>query len=322
MAFSVSTSWAMAIACATPLARKRASSFWATVTLVPCEKLRVQATSISGCDEPVSGEKHRRVAIGGAADHDAVDPVEVALGGAEAGDAAVENDLQGREIRLQAVDVAVTERRDFAVLRRAQPLENGDARVHGEAADAHLGDAPDERLQVLVGAAAVDADAAFDGDREVDRPHHRRDTVRHQSGPRHQGSAEAATPHAGAGAADIEVDLVVAEGLADLGRAGEHARLRAAELQGERTFRLVEAEQPGTVAVQHRLRSDHLAVEKRPGGNQAQEVAPVPVGARHHRRDAQPAVQPVHRDPRRALARNGSLTPCDACPIESAPAPI
>ena len=49
MAFSVSTSWAMAIALAAVDATKRSSSSWATVTLVPCEKLPLQVTSISGC---------------------------------------------------------------------------------------------------------------------------------------------------------------------------------------------------------------------------------------------------------------------------------
>ena len=56
----------------------------------------------------------------------------------------------------------------------------------------------------------------------------------------------------------------------------------------------VEGEQPGAVAPQHRVRVDHLAVEQRALGDLPQEVAAVPVRPRHHRRDAQPAVESVH----------------------------
>ena len=144
---------------------------------------------------------------------------------------------------------------------------------------------------------AVNSYAALDRDRHVDRADHRPGAVRHQIGRLHEGRAEAAGAHPRARAADVEIDLVVAEGLADFRRPGQRVRLRAAELEAERMLRLVEGEQPGAVAVHHRVRRHHLAVEERARGDLPQEVAAVPVGPRHHGRDAQPAIEPLHVSP-------------------------
>ena len=59
-------------------------------------------------------------------------------------------------------------------------------------------------------------------------------------------------------------------------------------------LRLVEGQQPVTIAPQHRLGMDHLAVEERARRDLPQEVAAVAVRPRHHRRDAQSAVELVH----------------------------
>ena len=60
----------------------------------------------------------------------------------------------------------------------------------------------------------------------------------------HQAGAERARLHAVGRAADIEVDLVIAEIFADAGRLGELLRIGAAELQRHRMLRRIEAEQP------------------------------------------------------------------------------
>ena len=84
------------------------------------------------------------------------------------------------------------------------------------------------------GVLLVDADAAFDRDRNFYRLLHRRHAVGHQFRRLHQAGAERAGLHPVGRAADIEVDLVIAERLADARRLGELARIRAAKLQRHR----------------------------------------------------------------------------------------
>ena len=104
--------------------------------------------------------------------------------------------------------------------------------------------AVDQREQRLARLLLVDADAAFDGDGNVDRRRHRRDAFGDQRRLAHQAGAEAAVLHPVGRAAAIEVDLVVAEIGADARRLGEPRRLRAAELQRDRMLDRVEADQP------------------------------------------------------------------------------
>ena len=59
------------------------------------------------------------------------------------------------------------------------------------------------------------------------RAAHGRHAARHQRRLRHQAGAEAALLHAVRRAADVEVDLVVAEALADRRRLGEPGRDRS-----------------------------------------------------------------------------------------------
>ena len=144
---------------------------------------------------------------------------------------------------LQAVDARVIERRHVAVLLRRQALEPGLARVHderiGAGRDGCVGELVERRLRVLL----VDADAALDRDRHRDRGFHRRDAVGDERRLAHQAGAEAAVLHPVGRAADVEVDLVIAEIRADARRSGEVARIGAAELQRDRMLRRLEAEQ-------------------------------------------------------------------------------
>ena len=201
--------------------------------------------------------------------------------------------------------------------------------MHGEARDASGGDRLHEALQILVIAPAVvcsarvprdasarvprDSNTALDRDGNIDRVDHRACAVGHDVGRFHERRAEASLLDARARAADVQVDLVVAEGLADFRRTGQRVRLRATELQAHGMLRRVEAKQPVAVAAQHGLRVDHLAVEEHARADLPQEVAAVPVGPRHHRRDAQPAVECVHSSsarlpgaPHRGFGRKGA----------------
>ena len=65
--------------------------------------------------------------------------------------------------RLEAIDAAVVERRDLAVLLGRQPLQPGLARVHDERAAARIRNRVDEPLQIRLAVLVVDADAALDG---------------------------------------------------------------------------------------------------------------------------------------------------------------
>jgi hypothetical protein len=59
-----------------------------------------------------------RILIGGAAEHDAIHMLEMALGLVEADDATVDDDGQLRARGFEAIDARIVERRDLAVLFR------------------------------------------------------------------------------------------------------------------------------------------------------------------------------------------------------------
>ena len=88
------------------LERRRAPS--ASVAGVPAEQSRIEPS-----DEP-------RILVGRAADHDAVDVRELRHAVVERHEAAVDHDAQRRKLALQAMHAAVVERRNLAVLLRAQ----------------------------------------------------------------------------------------------------------------------------------------------------------------------------------------------------------
>ena len=93
-------------------------------------------------------------------------------------------------------------------------------------------------LRVLI----VDADAAFDGggDRDslADGGHAVGDQVRLA----HQAGAEASRLDPVGWAADVEIDLVIAERFADPRGLGQLGRIGAAQLQGDRMLDRVEAQ--------------------------------------------------------------------------------
>ena len=120
-----------------------------------------------------------------------------------------------------------------------------------------------------------------------------RTQCRDQRGLGHQARAEASRLHALRRTAAIEVDLVVAPALAEPSRMGELRGVAAAELQRDRMLGRIEFEMPRHVAVRERGRGDHLRVEPRAFRDHAHEIAAVPIGPVHHRRDAEAPIASV-----------------------------
>ena len=176
---------------------------------------------------------------------------------------AIEHDGQLRQAPLQAMHTRMVERRDVAVLLRRQTLEPRLARMHDEHRATGFAHDVDETVEVGLGILLIDADAALHRDRNRHRRTHRREAFRHQRRFAHEAGAETSRLHAIGRTTDIEVDLVVAETLADPRRLRQLGRLGTAELQGHRMLARIEAEQPLAIAVDHRRRGDHLGVQAR-----------------------------------------------------------
>jgi hypothetical protein len=98
----------------------------------------------------------------------------------------------------------------------------------------------------------VDADAALDGDRNVDRRDHRGDAFRDQRGLAHEARPEATALHRVGRAPAVEIDLVVAEAGADPCSLGEPPGLGPAELQRDRMLLSVESDQALAPPERHR----------------------------------------------------------------------
>ena len=186
--------------------------------------------------------------------------------------------------RFEFIDEGVVERRDRPVVLRAQALEPGFARMDDERRRARRLHRVGEGKQRLARLLLVDADAAFDGDRNVDRGGHRRDAFGDQRRLAHQAGAEAAALHAVRRAAAVQVDFVIAEIGADAGGLGEPRRVGAAELQRDRMLDSVEADQPLARPEHDRVGGQHFGVEPSAARQQAMEGPAVPVRPIHHRR--------------------------------------
>ena len=139
----------------------------------------------------------------------------------------------------------------------------------------------DEGLQELVGVLIVDADTGLHGDRNVDHVAHRLDAIGHQCGFAHEAGAEAAVLHPIGGAADVEVDLVIAALLGEPGAAGQVCRVAATQLQGERVF-LLAVTQIVALAVDDGARGHHLGIEQGLAGHQTVEITAMPIGPVQH----------------------------------------
>lgn len=155
---------------------------------------------------------------------------------------------------------------------------------HGRAGRDHLVDkAGKQRVVVIV----VHAQAALDGDRHVGGRAHGRDALGHQRRLAHQAGAETPGLHTVGGATAVEIDLIKAPLLRNRRRLREQGGIAAAQLQRQRMFHRIEADQAGAIAVDHRVGVHHLGVQARGRRQQAVEDPAMAVGPIHHRSDGQ-----------------------------------
>ncbi len=168
-----------------------------------------------------------------------------------------------REVALQLIRVLIFERRNLAVLFRAQALENRIARVDDEHVAAGVRDRADEVAHKAIFLDCIDADPVLDRHRHGDRIAHRLHAVRHELRLVHQARAERTALHALGWTAAVQIDLVVAPLLTELSRTREVIRFTAAELQSDWRFIGRKREMARHIAVQQCAGGDHFCVKPR-----------------------------------------------------------
>ena len=181
---------------------------------------------------------------------------------------------------------------DIPIFLWRKAFEPGLARVYCEDLAASCTDGLDEVLKICVFILVIHTEPTFDRDRNRYRITHRVETVRDQQGLAHQAGAKAPGLHAIGRTADIEVDFVVAELLADACRLGQLVWVGTTDLQRQRMFQSIESKQALVIAMDQRRRSHHFGVKPRIRRQQAMEVAAVPISPVHHRRNGkQPRIR-------------------------------
>ena len=170
----------------------------------------------------------------------------------KAADAAIDDDGHVWHRRFQAIDPVVVERRDVAILLRRQSAEPGLAGMHDQRIGAGCHDGTRERIECRFRVLVVDADPAFDRHGYRDRCLHCGHAGTNQRRLGHQAGAETALLHPVRRTTDIEIDLVVAEVLADFCRRCEIARVGAAELKRHGMFAFIERQQATPIAANDR----------------------------------------------------------------------
>lgn len=159
--------------------------------------------------------------------------------------------------------------------------------MHGKTGAARVLHLANEIAQLGVTVPAVDADAVLNRYRDRDGVLHCLNAIRHQGRVGHQDRANHVVLHPVAGAADVEVHLVVAGVLGHAGAGGQVGGDATAQLQGEWMLGLVMAQETFVVAVEDCAGGDHLGVEEGVFGQQAQKVPAVPVSPIHHGGDGE-----------------------------------
>jgi hypothetical protein len=226
-----------------------------------------------------------------APDHHSIHALELRAHLRDRREAAVDDDLERRKRALQRGDALVVERGQRAIGLGAHAVQPSLARVHDESAAAGGGDGFDEACEEGEVVVVIDADARLHRHRHVDGCAHRGNALGDERGLSHEADAEASGLYALARTADVEIDLVVAV-LCTHPRGGhQHVGIAAAELQRHGMLRRVVAQQARGVAAHDRRGRHHFGVEQRARGEQAQEIAEVPVGALHHGGDRESAIQ-------------------------------
>src|SRR5262249_16019562 len=101
-------------------------------------------------------------------------------------------------------------------------------------------------------------------------------------------------PHAVRWAADIQVDLAIAEIRSNARSLGERGRIGATKLKRDRLLLRIETEQPRAVAMKHGAGRHHLGIEQRMAREQTVEEPEVAVRPFHHRRNRESSIHSSH----------------------------
>ena len=133
----------------------------------------------------------------------------------------------------------------------------------------------------------IDADAAFDGDRNRGGSAHSRDAAVREIRRAHQHSAEAAGLNAPGWTTGIQIDLIIAPFTGDACCFCEFSWICATQLQGDRMFNAGKSEQAFAIAMQHRIGGNHLRIKAGAFAQQPVQDAAVPVRPVHHRCNAE-----------------------------------
>ena len=173
----------------------------------------------------IDAEQELGALVGGPADHDAIDLGEVGFGIGDRADAAVDRDRERGEGRLQPINPAILERGDVAVFAGREALKPGFSGMHDESVGAGRDGRARQGLERFGGILVVDADPTLDRDRHGNCGLHGRDARADERRLAHQAGSEPALLDAVRRAADVEVDLVVAELRADARRLGAGGRV-------------------------------------------------------------------------------------------------
>ena len=233
--------------------------------------------------QPVPFVHDHRVVVCLASDHYAVNVLQVSGDCFVGGDAAVDDDFQLGKFLLEAVNVIVFQRGNVAVFFGRKPVQPCVACVDDEGfAGGFVAQRADEIGDGLVFGLSIDADAVFDGNGNLNRILHGIETVGNQHDFVHQTRAERTFLHARAGAAAVEVDLVVAVFFGGFGGFRQIGRIAATQLQGDGLLAFVEHQKAVFVAINDGAGIDHFAVKPCVAGNLAGEVTVVSVRPVEH----------------------------------------
>ena len=136
-------------------------------------------------------------------------------------------------------------------------------------------------LQKFVGVLIVDTDTGLHRHRNIDHIAHRLDAVRHQRRFTHQAGTKAAILHPIGGAADVDVHLVIAALLGQLGTARQIGRIAATQLQGDGVL-LLAVTQIIPLAVDDGAGGHHFGIEQGLAAHQSMKVTAMPISPVQH----------------------------------------
>mmetsp|Transcript_2287 Transcript_2287/g.5200 ORF Transcript_2287/g.5200 Transcript_2287/m.5200 type:complete len:229 (+) Transcript_2287:964-1650(+) len=223
----------------------------------------------------------------------------------------------------------MTQRRDATVCFGGEAAQDGLTCMHSEVIHAASRNDRDEIGQILVQTLLIGVDRllcranhanpALHSDWHARTPFSHSSTARSDEGRvRHQRCAKAAAAgHAIARAATVEVERIVPPALGEYRRAAEERRVRAANLQHDGVLPghivLEEARELTHVAMDERVRRDHLRVQRGVAGELPEEFPEEAVGVVHHRCYSEGAIRErasprlaEHRERKRSARRSAN----------------